>query len=1008
MAQEFVIKLIMQTGPGFPKGGKPLPGMPTPGGANKLTSALGKLGLAVGGLMIARKGIVALREHSIEMAQVGLMAGKTGDDLRGLGHDILDLSVQYGKSASDMRKAAYEVYSAQVPATQALNVLEQSTQAAMAGNAGVTESFRLMSSIIKGYGKDWSEVGDVSDHVFKIIELGQTDMNALAGSMGRVVPIANSLGVGLDELSGFYATFTGVTGDATLVTTQLRATMAAFIKPQPAMIALAKELGYATAEEIVQQNGLDKALKMVIGATDGSAMAVGELIPQIRALPLVLAATGGQADVLTDKIGKMNDRFGVTEKAVADVKKSIGQRMSEIQAKFSATLTRIMELAVPFLEAGMVLLSGILSGITLVAGAFDSLPGFIKPVALILGILTGLHLKYNLVAKATAFWTKAVAVAKKAATIATKIYTMAVRILTASFGPLIIAVAGAIAIFLVWKASAEAARKASNKAIEEENKRMSASGANLTRQIVNLKKLEAAKRGAARLDKTERKALEKDVAEFLGWEVGAVQKASAEELAAKLKLYRGLKARQDAAAADEQKQAENQEARLAGLIEQLKEYDMTFKKTEDVVADIDRAEVLLAEERKKRGIETGEKLKEFLAAEAEATEEMVRLDYEAGRKTLKQYVAHLQAKLNAMKSSTKKATAQELLAQMQLQNEIDTLNAEGFAKEQRIWDMRLAMDITAEKKALDITLQNEDLKIEEKIAAGDKYWSMMEKQTKAGVDTAGLTEEQATEKTKLALEALGIERAEWEQELRDADVEATVAAEDLKAQARAETFQQALTTAQTIGDSIASIYESQKQRQISAVKKLGLSEEEEKKRIAKIEAEYAKKQRTIAAIQKSVKLAQAISNTALGVTQALKAYPPPLSFVLAGLVAAAGAAQIAAIAAQPFYKGGIIRKGEMGFFEGKRDELVMPLQGEGSFEEIAKLRLIPEILKEINSPSAGGGASAPGGAVVQNITNNMNYNGAYLGSDAEAVSEWRRGGAFFIADKIKEANESLG
>ena len=51
-------------------------------------------------------------------------------------------------------------------------------------------------------------------------------------------------------------------------------------------------------------------------------------------------------------------------------------------------------------------------------------------------------------------------------------------------------------------------------------------------------------------------------------------------------------------------------------------------------------------------------------------------------------------------------------------------------------------------------------------------------------------------------------------------------------------------------------------------------------------------------VQKAANLATAVVNTALGVTQALASAPPPLSFVNAGLVGAAGAVAIAEIAGQ--------------------------------------------------------------------------------------------------------------
>jgi len=52
---------------------------------------------------------------------------------------------------------------------------------------------------------------------------------------------------------------------------------------------------------------------------------------------------------------------------------------------------------------------------------------------------------------------------------------------------------------------------------------------------------------------------------------------------------------------------------------------------------------------------------------------------------------------------------------------------------------------------------------------------------------------------------------------------------------------------------------------------------------------------TVFGKSKAAAVASGIINTAVGVTQALRTYPPPLSFVMAGLQAAAGAAQIAAI-----------------------------------------------------------------------------------------------------------------
>lgn len=84
----------------------------------------------------------------------------------------------------------------------------------------------------------------------------------------------------------------------------------------------------------------------------------------------------------------------------------------------------------------------------------------------------------------------------------------------------------------------------------------------------------------------------------------------------------------------------------------------------------------------------------------------------------------------------------------------------------------------------------------------------------------------------------------------------------------------------------------------------------EKEKIQKKEDALKKKQDALEKKrkqnQKQQSIINAIINTALGVTQALSAYPPPTSWVLASAVGALGAVQIATISSQKYAQGGII------------------------------------------------------------------------------------------------------
>lgn len=85
-------------------------------------------------------------------------------------------------------------------------------------------------------------------------------------------------------------------------------------------------------------------------------------------------------------------------------------------------------------------------------------------------------------------------------------------------------------------------------------------------------------------------------------------------------------------------------------------------------------------------------------------------------------------------------------------------------------------------------------------------------------------------------------------------------------------------------------------------------QELEKEKIARKEDDLKKKQDALEKKRKQqqqqASLVNATINVALGVTQALSAYPPPISQILAATIGALGATQIALIASQKYAKGG--------------------------------------------------------------------------------------------------------
>ena len=110
----------------------------------------------------------------------------------------------------------------------------------------------------------------------------------------------------------------------------------------------------ASAKTLVQEMGLIEAIKAVIGTTDGSITSMGKLIRRKEALTAALALTGGQADVFSEKLAAMGVAGGATEIAFKKISTGVnkaGFDMEQAKQKFSIAMQRIGEAVMPIASA---------------------------------------------------------------------------------------------------------------------------------------------------------------------------------------------------------------------------------------------------------------------------------------------------------------------------------------------------------------------------------------------------------------------------------------------------------------------------------------------------------------------------------------------------------------------------------------------------------------------------------------------------------------------------------
>ena len=264
--------------------------------------------------------VKAAAEYETQLANVSTLLTGTEAEIAArtaeIGSEILEVSNRTGVFTADLTDGMYQVVSAFGDSADAAKILETAAKSAAAGNATTTDSINLLSAVTKGYGDTSAEaVQKAADLAFATVRLGQTSFPELAASMGKVIPLASTLGVEQEQMFGAMATLTGVTGSTAEVVTQLKATMQGFLSPSKNMAAALESLGYESGQALLESEGLQGALEALKGAVNNDELAFAGLFSSVEAQTAVLAMAGTQAGNLTSKTAEMYEATGAANAA---------------------------------------------------------------------------------------------------------------------------------------------------------------------------------------------------------------------------------------------------------------------------------------------------------------------------------------------------------------------------------------------------------------------------------------------------------------------------------------------------------------------------------------------------------------------------------------------------------------------------------------------------------------------------------------------------------------------
>lgn len=303
---------------------------------NKLIQGIGNVGSSLtksvtvpiigAGVAVGKMSV----DFEEKMAKVSTIADTSVMPIDKMKESILELSNQTGISSDAIAEDVYNAISAGQKTEEAVNFVTNSTKMAKAGFAESGQALDLLTTIMNSYEMKASDVTKISDILIQTQNKGKTTVGDLSSSMGKIIPTAKSMGVGLEQVATGYAIMTAkgvATAETTTYmnsmfnemgkngTTASKALMAMSGKTFPELIASGMSVGDVLSQMSTYASKNHKSLSDMFGSAEAGKAA------------LILSANAGQ--VFNTSLKDMEKSAGATDAAFAKVNDTTGNKLKK-------------------------------------------------------------------------------------------------------------------------------------------------------------------------------------------------------------------------------------------------------------------------------------------------------------------------------------------------------------------------------------------------------------------------------------------------------------------------------------------------------------------------------------------------------------------------------------------------------------------------------------------------------------------------------------------------------
>lgn len=343
---------------------------------------------------ISAVAVVSVREAAqfeSSFSKIQGLVGLSAKEAEALQQAAMKIGPAYGVGANEAAEALFFITSAGLRGADATNVLEAAAKGAAIGLGDMKSLANAATAAMNTYGPSVLSGTEAVDALAEAVRLGQFAPEELAGSLGRVIPVAAEMGIGIQETLGLIAALTRGGLSASESVTGVRAAMNAFLKPTSEATKLLADYGLKASDvsDSIEKDGFLATMVSLRETFGDNEEGFLRLIGSQEGLNAVLSLTGSNLATNTDIISQMTDGVGILDEAFAITSDTaefkFNKGMETVKASLITIGAELLDRLLPYLDRFQVFME---ENGPVIEEVFDTIFGAVEALAGKLGELS--------------------------------------------------------------------------------------------------------------------------------------------------------------------------------------------------------------------------------------------------------------------------------------------------------------------------------------------------------------------------------------------------------------------------------------------------------------------------------------------------------------------------------------------------------------------------------------------------------------------------------------------